>query len=249
MLNFVIKLFSCSSFYDLWTRQFHHTIVFVYELAVFFGSMLGLFGHSPLTWARRTSMFLSLILYIDVLFNLFMTHVLHLPCLLRPLYCPLDFLLSQCPFLVPWLYFRAVSLILEALYFCSFRSFLPFNISPLSFSVSHVCLPRFLFRLFQWHPRGRWPPRPARRARRQRVISTRRPRAPWGRPMQGPPPRPAPRKSSRGDRLVFVQTVFWVLFVEPCFFFSSSFCGSAYLFVLLLCVCFIIQPLTFLKKI
>lgn len=116
MLNFVIKLFSCSSFYDLWTRQFHHTIVFVYELAVFFGSMFGIFGYSPLTWARRTSMFLFLILYIDVLFNLFMTHVLHLPCLLRPLYCPLDFLFSQCPFLVPWLYFRAVSLILEALY-------------------------------------------------------------------------------------------------------------------------------------
>lgn len=214
MLNFVIKLFSCSSFYDLWTRQFHHTIVFVYELAVFFGSMFGIFGYSPLTWARRTSMFLFLILHIDVLFNLSLTHVLHLPCLLRPLYCPLDFLLSQCPFLVPWLYFRAVSLILKALYLL-----FPFLLTlqhPLSFSVSHVCLPRFLFRLFQWHPWGRWPPRPARRARRQRVISTRRPRAPWGRPMQGPPPRPAPRKSSRGDRLVFVQTVFWVLFVEPC---------------------------------
>lgn len=137
MLNFVIKIFSCSSFYDLWTRQFHHTIVFVYELAVFFGSMLGLFGHSPLTWARRTSMFLFLILHIDVLFNLFMTHVLHLPCLLRPLYCPLDFLLSQCPFLVPWLYFRAVSLILEALYLL-----FPFLLTLQHLSVVVLCVSR-----------------------------------------------------------------------------------------------------------
>lgn len=226
MLNFVIKLFSCSSFYDLWTRQFHYTIVFVYELAVFFGSMFGIFGYSPLTWARRTSMFLFLILYIDVLFNLFMTHVLHLPCQLRPI-VPMSFLSPVT--LLP----SSISDIESAVFALSVPSY-----PPLSFSVSHVCLPRFLFRLFQWHPRGRWPPRPARRARRQRVISTRRPRAPWGRPMQGPPPRPAPRKSSRGDRLVFVQTVFWVLFVEPCvctffffilflvvgIFFSSSLC-------------------------